>query len=187
MKDKLGNEAIIVPEENEEEIWVPAPGYEDRYFISNFGNIRHKFATTNRKLNEDNGGYPIVTLKKNVSGNEKVFCVYIHRLVCEAFNGPPTPENNICDHRDRCIINNYYKNLRWTNHRGNGLNHGPISKLRITLDSTPISFYDLDGKKVQDFKNILEAHEALGLSVTQIQHNLRGRRKPFKNGYFKLT
>ena len=183
MKDKYNVEAQILPEPEEEEIWLPAPRFEDRYEVSSFGQLRNKKTRRLRKIGYDNGGYPVVCLK--IDG--KVNYVYIHRLVCEAFNGAPTPDNNVCDHRDRCIVNNYYKNLHWTDHRGNNLNRGTMKrKKNISIDKTPIAFYDLDGKVQQCFNNILEAHEVLGISIIQIQQNIRGHRKPFKNGYFKV-
>ena len=181
MKDRFNVEAQILPEENEIEQWKPAPGFEDRYEISSFGRLRHRITKRQRVIGYDNGGYPKVTLRKD----KKVYCVYIHRLVCEAFNGEPTEEKRICDHIDRCIINNYYKNLRWTDYSGNSLNHKPIKKKTITIKDTPIVFLDLDGRFQQRFTSILEAHEVLNLSVQQIAHNLLGQRKPFKNGYFR--
>lgn len=187
MKDKFGNEALIIPEEGEEELWLPAPGYQDKYEISNFGRVRRKETQYIRKLGNDNNGYPVITLRKKDSPTDinKIHYVYIHRLVCEAFNGPPFEEFNVCDHIDRCIINNYYKNLRWTDYRGNKENSKQPKKEKITVDKTPIVFLDLEGNFKQRFNSIQEAHDILGLSIIQIQHNLRGQRRPFKNGYFR--
>lgn len=190
MRDKFGNEALILPEENEEEEWRPAPYYEDRYEISNFGHIRNKKTKKQRKLQYDNGGYPVVHLRRKINEDDEnmtICCVYIHREVCEAFNGPPTPEQNICDHIDRCIENNYYKNLHWTDYIGNRANHKPTPKsYKIKKKSTPIVFLSLDdGHLLQRFDNTLQAHEILGISIQQIQANLRGIRKPFKDGYFR--
>lgn len=42
MKDKHNNEAQNLPEQDEEEKWLPAPGFEDRYEVSSFGNVRRK-------------------------------------------------------------------------------------------------------------------------------------------------
>ena len=181
MKDKHNNEAQNLPEQDEEEKWLPAPGFEDRYEVSSFGNVRRKSSQRLRKINYDCNGYPILCLKIN----NKVHYVYIHRLVCAAFNGPPTKEHNICDHKDRCKVNNYYKNLRWTDHSGNRLNCKPSThKKNISVNNTPIVFLDLTGKLQQRFDSILQAHDILGLSIMQIQQNLRGVRRPFKNGYF---
>lgn len=183
MKDKFNVEAQILPEPGEKEIWLPAPHYEDRYEISNFGQLRYKKTQNIRSICYDNGGYPVVSLKID----NKVHCVYIHRLVCEAFNGAPTKQYNVCDHIDHCIVNNYYRNLRWTDHAGNYLNRKPTTEpqKRISLTNTPIVFLNLKGEFVQRFDSILQAHILLGISIQQIQHNLRGIRKPFKDGYFR--
>ena len=187
MKDKHNVPAVILPEEGEEEIWKPAPGYEDRYQISSFGNLKNAKTGILRKLDSDHCGYPIVCLKKYDpdTKKQKVHCVYIHRLVCEAFNGPPTPENNICDHIDRCIVNNYYKNLHWTDHSGNRLNSKITKKRTIRINKTPIVLLDVEGKLIERFDSILDAHEKTGISIQQIQHNIRGVREPFKIGYFR--
>lgn len=183
MVDKYGVEAMIVPEPGEVEQWRPAPGYEDRYEISSFGNIRRKINKRLRKIRQDHYGYPCVCLRIN----NKVHFVYIHRLVCEAFWGAPTQDHKICDHRDRCVVNNYYKNLHWTDNSGNVLNTTTRKKKRLTTTTTPIIFYNLEGQEQQRFSSILEAHEKMGISVQQIIHNLHMRREPFKNGYFKLA
>lgn len=183
MKDKFNTEAQIIPQPEEEEIWVPAPSYEDRYEISNFGQLRNKKTQKLRKICYDNSGYPIVCLKIN----NIVHFVYIHRLVCEAFNGSPTKEYNVCDHIDHCIVNNYYRNLRWTDHSGNGLNRKTeVAKPNISLTKTPIVFLNLNGEFIQRFNNIIQAGNMLNISIQQIQQNLRGRRKPFKDGYFRI-
>lgn len=189
MEDKYGTPAINLPEEDEEEIWMPAPGYEDRYEISSFGNLKNKKTGLLRKLDKDHFGYPVVCLRKYdpIIKKYRTHSVYIHRLVCEAFNGPPTAENNICDHIDRCIVNNYYLNLRWTDHRGNKMNSKTSSARRphIKIKTTPIVLLDINGNFIERFNSILEAHEKTGISIQQIQHNLRGAREPFKIGYFK--
>lgn len=184
MRDKFNVEAQILPEPEEEEIWLPAPRFEDRYEVSSMGNVRRKQTKRLRAIDHDNGGYPIVCLKID----NKVNYVYIHRLVCEAFNGVPTPENNVCDHIDHCIVNNYYKNLHWTDYSGNGLNRKEKepNRKRISWKKTPIVFISLDGRLLQRFDNIYIASEKLGISIQQIDHNIRGYRKPFKDGYFRI-
>lgn len=37
------------------------------------------------------------------------------------------------------------------------------------------------------YNSIIEAHEDLGFSIISIDTNLRGTRKPFREGYFKLA
>lgn len=52
-----------------------------------------------------------------VNGKKRTFKV--HRLVCEAFNGPSPSPDAIVAHRDDVPSNNLHTNLRWTDHQGN--------------------------------------------------------------------
>ena len=183
MEANLSIQPSILPSPEEEEEWRPAPGFEDRYEVSSFGNVRHKKTQRLRKINYDKSGYPIVCIHKG----KKIKYVYIHRLVCEAFNGPPTPDHNICDHRDRCVVNNYYNNLRWTDYSGNLYNRRPTRKIKLSIQTTPIVFLDHNGKSLQRFSSIHEAHQVLGLSEEQIMLNVRGFRAPFSEGYFRVA
>lgn len=180
MEANLIVKPTIIPPLDEVEEWRPAPGYEDRYEVSSFGNIRHIRKQRLRKLCCDKSGYPIVSLKVN----GKVHCVYLHRLVCEAFNGPPTQENNICDHIDHCVYNNYYRNLHWVDQSVNMYNKRPERSARIKENKTPIVFLSKNHQFIARYDSILDAHQKTGLSIQQIQHNIRGFRVPFKDGYF---
>lgn len=179
MKANLEIKPTILPPEDEVEEWRPAPGYEDRYEVSSFGNLRYKKTQRLRKIRCDKSGYPTVNLKIQ----NKEYFVYLHRLVCEAFNGPPTKEHNICDHIDRCVYNNYYRNLHWVDQSANMLNHRPHRKDRIWVNKTPIVFICNTGEVIH-YNSIMEAHQEKGLSIQQIQKNLCGFRCPFKDGYF---
>jgi hypothetical protein len=43
----------------------------------------------------------------------------VHRLVCEAFHGPPTEEKNIVIHIDENALNNRPENLKWGTQKEN--------------------------------------------------------------------
>lgn len=43
----------------------------------------------------------------------------VSRLVCEAFNGPPTEEKNVCMHLDENARNNRPENLKWGTQKEN--------------------------------------------------------------------
>jgi hypothetical protein len=42
-----------------------------------------------------------------------------HRLICEAFNGPPPKDKNICMHKDENAANNAPTNLQWGTQKEN--------------------------------------------------------------------
>ena len=46
-------------------------------------------------------------------------CYKVHRLICEAFNGPPPFENAVAMHRDENAANNRPTNLKWGTQREN--------------------------------------------------------------------
>ena len=107
----------IVREERRVIPWLPD------YDISQSGEVRRITAAATRgrvpyTINggDDGRGYLRVKLYAG-NGIKKSFLV--HRLVCEAFNGPPTAEANIAAHWDGDKRNNNADNLRWTNPRGN--------------------------------------------------------------------
>ena len=95
------------------EEWREIPGYEGKYFISSFGNVKvvYKWIKDNEKilspmLNKD-GYYQV-----NLSIRKKVKHHRIHRLVAEAFienpNGYP-----MVNHKDENKLNNHADNLEW--------------------------------------------------------------------------
>ena len=43
----------------------------------------------------------------------------VHRLVCEAFSGPPSKEKNVCMHLGEDSSNNKPENLRWGTQKEN--------------------------------------------------------------------
>tara|TARA_R110000787_G_C13135962_1_gene416670 strand:+ start:100 stop:540 length:441 start_codon:yes stop_codon:yes gene_type:complete len=45
--------------------------------------------------------------------------IKVHRMVCEAFHGPPTKEKPIVIHLDEDGTNNHYTNLKWGTQKEN--------------------------------------------------------------------
>ena len=109
------------------ETWLPIPGYEGFYEVSDHGRVRSldhvKIDAMGRRrpfigkvlspaLTQ---GYPMVTLK--VAGKNRSWRV--HRLVAMAFLPPPQPgQTDVC-HNDGNRLNATLRNLRWDTHRGN--------------------------------------------------------------------
>lgn len=87
--------------------WIQHPIYQDYYF-SNNGEV----------MSRKNGNFRM--LKGTVCGQSgyRAICVegkkkiYIHRTVCELFNGPPK-EGHQCRHLDGNNTNNKASNLMW--------------------------------------------------------------------------
>jgi len=104
-----------------EEEWRPVKGFEDRYRISNYGNVEtltrevieyrriyiRKGKILNKYYNEE--GYYRVKLYR---GDGTFKNVSVHRLVCEAFLHNPNNYAEI-NHRDGNPFNNHVGNLEF--------------------------------------------------------------------------
>lgn len=109
------------------EEWKDIPGYEGRYQVSNFGQVRslprevcgplscrmvkEAILTLERNYN----GYVYILLR--ISGTKKKH--YIHRVVAEVFLEKPYEDAIEVNHKDKVRSNNHYSNLEWMNHVDN--------------------------------------------------------------------
>ena len=109
-----------------EEKYVPIPGYEGKYEVSNTGKVR----SLTRKVPCRNGvrvvkgrvlktvktdGYPKVSL----SGKGRT----VHRLVAEVFVHRGRKDQTMVNHIDNDRANNVYTNLEWVTNKEN-IQHG---------------------------------------------------------------
>lgn len=107
--------------------WLPVPGWEHRYEVSDGGCVRSKDmqCRTARdglairrgrviKATPKTNGYLVVTLAE--PGRREQRC--IHELVCLAFLGPRPRGQQVC-HRDDNEQNNTLENLRYDTPAGN--------------------------------------------------------------------
>ncbi len=126
-----------------EEIWKDIKGYENKYQVSSFGNVRSIIfnnCTVNnkkriKKLNpaKDAVGYLCVVLCKG--GKAKTF--RIHKLVSQAFL---VNENNykVVNHIDGNKLNNRVDNLEWCTYSGNSI-HAVKNNLIKSGEQSPIA------------------------------------------------
>lgn len=89
------------------ENWKDVPGYEGRYQISDFGNVKSLISNRLLKPSQDKFGY----VRFNALKNKKSKTLRIHRLVMEVFN----PINSFMqvNHIDGNKLNNRLNNLEW--------------------------------------------------------------------------
>lgn len=105
------------------ENWLPVVGWEDLYEVSDLGRVRSldRIDAVGRlrrgrviKAWPDLKGY----LRTQLSRSGKYKGVAVHRLVLEAFVGPP-PEGQEALHGPAGVANNQLSNLRWGTHSEN--------------------------------------------------------------------
>lgn len=109
------------------EVWLPAPGYEGFYEVSNEGRIRSLRWDPPRILKPapNHFGYPCASLRR---ADKKAATKKLHRLICHAFHGPCPPGMETA-HLDGDPTNARADNLKWATHTENAshrIAHGTV-------------------------------------------------------------
>ena len=99
------------------EQWLPVVNYEGRYEVSDLGRVKSlRGVASDKVLSECHiKGYAVVTLYSGGTGKTE----YVHRLVLEAFVGPPPQGKPLALHWDDNPQNNALSNLRWGSYSDN--------------------------------------------------------------------
>jgi hypothetical protein len=180
---------------NVHEIWKPIIGYENRYEVSNYGNVRSLGITYVDKSGRLNHRNPKI-LSQQIYGEgyykvdlaHKIY--YVHRLVGIAFI--PNPENKpTVNHKDGNKQNNNDWNLEWATF-GENNKHATDNNLRKSpwtgirgIDnppSKPILQFDLNNNLINEFENARFAYEETGIHYKNISRCCLGKRKT-ANGF----
>lgn len=150
------------------EIWKPINGYEERYEVSNLGNVASlKYARgSNRRIlkqSKNTWGYSQVTLSKNKAKKN----VAVHRLVAEAFvdNPKALPQVN---HKDENKNNNRADNLEWCDSSYN-INYGERTVRVSNTLKRPVIATLPDGTE-EHYASVQDAAAALGVSHSAISN-----------------
>ena len=91
------------------EIWKDIKGYEGKYQVSTYGNVRNKVTGYVMKKRHTFDGYVKVTLTVNYKAKD----YRVHRLVAETFI-PNTHNKETVNHIDGNKDNNCVDNLEWS-------------------------------------------------------------------------
>ena len=121
------------------ERWLPIPGHEGAYEVSNFGRVRslaraverggHSLRVAARILRPGvwASGHPVVTLWRGGKGRTWG----VHQLVARAHLGAPADDSLEVCHSDGNPSNNHVENLRWDSHAANmvdAVEHGSTAR-----------------------------------------------------------
>lgn len=116
-----------------------------------------------------------------VKRNGKQYAV--HRLVAEAFLGPPPSESSTVDHINQDKLDNRLSNLRWADKTLQNSNRG---KFRLAQNAVPIEVNLGTGTWIK-FDSVVDAAQKLEMSTTCINHCLAGRNKSHKGATFRYS
>ena len=183
------------------EVWKNIDGFDGKYQISNFGNVRSfsrwgkgkllKFGKTKSKQ-----AYRYVHLVKSCRNDTRQY--YIHRLVAEYF----CPKAIGCDevnHIDGDTQNNHADNLEWCTHNDNMRNakeRGVLSHDfeagKLHPNSKRVMQYTKDGEFIREWESVNQIMRETGIPASSIfrvcnpkykhEHTAKGFIWRFKDG-----
>lgn len=164
-----------------EEVWKDVVGYEGKYQVSNYGNVKSlrmwssvqkRYIQRERVLKPyaSKSGYLQVGLK--VENTRKLGLV--HRLVAEAFIQNPDNKREV-NHINGNKSDNRVENLEWNTSQENTV-HAYKNGLE-THYSRKIEQYDLQGNFIKEWDSIRSAGIGIGIADKNIGACCRGKRK----------
>lgn len=175
------------------EIWRDVIGYEGLYQVSNLGRVKalpkrgHKSLIMKQTIKKD--GYIRIQLSKDAKSS----CLYVHRLVADAFL-PKTPEKSEVNHIDGNKSNNALFNLEWVTRSDNtkhalktGLRTNPTKgKFGSTHPTAKkIYQYDLNGNLIKIWGSASEAERLGNFNAKSIYMCVEKRRLSYKKYIWK--
>jgi len=143
----------------------------ENYLIFNDGRIFSLFLGDFMYLPLSNGYLSAKLIRKS---DFKTLNLRVHILVAKLFVDNTNPDQyNIVDHIDRDKLNNFFKNLRWTDRTGNYENY----EKTVSRRCIPVDQYTMKNKFIKSFTNLSQAAKESGCYFESIKKCARGKRK----------
>lgn len=156
-----------------DEIWKPVVGYEGLYEVSNMGRVRsHEWELVSTKglhykrpgrirkpVLGKNGYYTMFLVTGH---NQEKECLYVHRVVAEAFVENPN-NYDFVNHKNEIKTDNRAENLEWCTKQYNNTYNGKIDKCK-----KPVLQYKLNGEFVKEYPSARDAYRETGIGYKLI-------------------
>jgi hypothetical protein len=144
--------------------WLPVPGFEDRYLVSDTGVVLCHDTDFFPTIRRDREGYCYVRLS---NGHRPQHQRFVHQLVLEAFVGPRQPGQQT-RHLDGDKCHNFVENLAW----GTPAENGQDSARLGTLKGTGGGNAKLDEEMVREIRASWESDAALAKKLNVTPQNI---------------
>lgn len=152
------------------EQWVLAKGCDDRYLVSNLGNVKSVNTGIIRRPTLGKRGYYSVLL--SLGSAKKCKLKTIHRLVAENFI--PNPDNKpFVNHKDGNKQNNSIDNLEWCTN-GENIQHAYDNGM---METRPVRQLTMDGMLVKIWDTLTHTRKYYNMNASNIVSVCKGRRK----------
>lgn len=161
----------------------PIKGWEDRYSITNDGEVYSYIS--GRYLNKgfDKDGYALVTLSRD--NYRRTYRV--HRLVAETFIDNPDNKEEV-NHKDFNVKNNWFENLEWVTQKENddwNKLHGHKGRYDIQKAYTFTNVFNGNSFTILGFKNVLKQFGGSKRNFMDRVQKYANTGSYIKNGRFK--
>lgn len=153
------------------EQWLPVPGFEELYEVSDLGRVRSLCPRRGDGIMRgyvDRYGYRTVLLTRERTAKR----YKVHRLVCHAFNGPP-PEGLFCGHNNGDPSDNRATNLRWLTRSENSkdmVRHGRHVAVRNLTPGVGCGTANPSAKYSDETIAAIRADRETGMSIRALAH-----------------